>query len=253
MYPDQTVTSSVSGCIILFPCIRRHASDSGISSRTSTGSSHSSDLEMRYSEMVSKMMDIVQRLDAVQEDEDNLFGQLEEYQGSSDSDEDETVFPNPIQKKNLQPTQKTATLPAIKATPSEKISPHEKSMTLSPIHPNTIKRTQGVQRTKKRPVARTVSESDIGPQNVKLVRMKKISFEEGRQYFTNPDVEGIAPASLVDISTPQPTVSFLPTPEIRPLSARRRRAFKRKSIFDLDIPEQFPVSITCGSCKCCHY
>ena len=202
--------------------------------------------------MVSKMMDIVQPLDAVQEDEDNLFEQLEEYQGSSDSDEDETVFPNPIQKKNLQPTQKTATLPAGKATPSEKISSHEKSMTLSPIHPNTTKKR--VQWTKKRQVARTVSESDIGPQNVTLVRMKKISFEEGRQYFTNPDVEGIAPASLVDISTPQPTVSFLPTPEIRPLPARqRRRAFKRKSIFDLDIPEQFPVSITCGSCKCCHY
>ena len=49
--------------------------------------------------MVSKMMDIVQPLDAVREDEDNLFEQLEECQGSSDSDEDETVFLNPIQKK----------------------------------------------------------------------------------------------------------------------------------------------------------
>ena len=205
--------------------------------------------------MVSKMMDIVQPLDAVREDEDNLFEQLEECQGSSDSDEDETVFLNPIQtKKDFRPTQKTATLPADKATPSEKISPHEKSITLSPIHPNMTKKTQRLQRTKKRLVARTVSESDIGSQNVTLLRVKKSSFEEGRQYFTNTDVEGIAPVSLVDISTPQPTVSFLPTPEIRPLSTRqRRRAFKRKSIFDLDIPDQFPVSITCGSCKCCHY
>ena len=63
--------------------------------------------------MVSKMMDIVQPLDAVREDEDNLFEQLEECQGSSDSDEDETVFLNPIQKKkDFRPTQKTATLPA---------------------------------------------------------------------------------------------------------------------------------------------
>lgn len=42
--------------------------------------------------MVSKIMDIVQPLDAVQENEDNLFEHLEEPQGSSDSDEDETVL-----------------------------------------------------------------------------------------------------------------------------------------------------------------
>ena len=206
--------------------------------------------------MVSKMMDIVQPLDAVQEDEDNLFEDLEEFQGSSDSDENETVFPNPTQKKNFRPTQMTATLPAGRATPSEKISQHEKSTTLSSKPPNTTKKTQRVQWSKKLPVARTVSESDIGSQNVTLVRVKKNSFEEGQQYFTNTDVEGIAPVSLVDISAPQPTVSSLdlPTSEIRPRPTRqRRRAIKRKSTFDLDIPDQFPVSITCESCKCCHY
>lgn len=189
--------------------------------------------------MVSRIMDIVQPLDAVQEDEDNLFEHLEEPQGSSDSDEDETVFSNPIHEKNFQPTETTATLPAACRTiPSDSFPQHKKSMT---VHFDMTKKTQRVRWPKKPPVSRTVSESDIGPQNVTLVKMKKLSFEGGQQSFTNTDVEGIAP---VDISTPQSTSSSLSTSEIRPrLMRQRRRAVKRKSIFDLNIPDQFLVSI----------
>ena len=194
--------------------------------------------------MVSKIMDIVQPLDAVQEDEDNLFEHLEEPQGSSDSDEDETVFSNPIHEKNFRPTETTATLPAAsRTTPSDSFPQHKKLMTISSTHLDTTKRTQRV-RWPKKLVSRTVSESDIGSQNVTLVRMERNSFEGGQQSFTNTDMEGIAP---MNISTPQSTSSSLSTSETRPRPMRqRRRAMKRKSIFDLDIPDQFPVSITCG-------
>jgi len=195
--------------------------------------------------MVSKIMDIVQPLDAVQEDEDNLFEHLEEPQGSSDSDEDETVFSNPIHEKNFRPTETTATLPAAsRTTPSDSFPQHKKLMTISSTHLDTTKRTQRVRWPKKLPVSRTVSESDIGSQNVTLVRMKKHSFEGGQQSFTNTDVEEIAP---MNISTPQSTSSSSSTSETRPrLMRQHRRAMKRKSTFDLDIPDQFPVSITCG-------
>ena len=195
--------------------------------------------------MVSKIMDIVQPLDAVQEDEDNLFEHLEEPQGSSDSDEDETVFSNPIHEKNFRPTETTATLPAAsRTTPSDSFPQHKKLMTISSTHLDTTKRTQRVRWPKKLPVSRTVSESDIGSQNVTLVRMKKRSFEGGQQSFTNTDVEEIAP---MNISTPQSTSSSSSTSETRPrLMRQHRRAMKRKSTFDLDIPDQFPVSITCG-------
>ena len=195
--------------------------------------------------MVSKIMDIVQPLDAVQENEDNLFEHLEEPQGSSDSDEDETVFSNPIHEKNFRPTETTATLPAAsRTTPSDSFPQHKKLMTISSTHLDTTKRTQRVRWPKKLPVSRTVSESDIGSQNVTLVRMERNSFEGGQQSFTNTDMEGIAP---MNISTPQSTSSSLSTSETRPRPMRqRRRAMKRKSIFDLDIPDQFPVSITCG-------
>lgn len=195
--------------------------------------------------MVSKIMDIVQPLDAVQENEDNLFEHLEEPQGSSDSDEDETVFSNPIHEKNFQPTETTATLPAAsRTTPSDSFPQHKKLMTISSTHLDTTKRTQRVRWPKKLPVSRTVSESDIGSQNVTLVRMKKRSFEGGQQSFTNTDVEEIAP---MNISTPQSTSSSSSTSETRPrLMRQHRRAMKRKSTFDLDIPDQFPVSITCG-------
>ena len=190
--------------------------------------------------MVSKIMDIFQPLDAVQEDEDNLFEHLEEPQGSSDSDEDETVFSNPIHEKNFRPTETTATLPAACRTiPSDSFPQHKKSMTASSIHLDTTKKTQRVRWPKKLPVSRTVSESDIGSQNVTLVQMKKYSFEGAQQSYTNTDVERI-----VDISTPQSTSSSLSTSEIRPRPMRqRRRAVKRKSVFDLNIPDQFPVSI----------
>ena len=195
--------------------------------------------------MVSKIMDIVQPLDAVQENEDNLFEHLEEPQGSSDSDEDETVFSNPIHEKNFQPTETTATLPAAsRTTPSDSFPQHKKLMTISSTHLDTTKRTQRVRWPKKLPVSRTVSESDIGSQNVTLVRMEKYSFEGGQQSFTNTDVEEIAP---MNISTPQSTSSSSSTSETRPrLMRQHRRAMKRKSTFDLDIPDQFPVSITCG-------
>lgn len=195
--------------------------------------------------MVSKIMDIVQPLDAVQENEDNLFEHLEEPQGSSDSDEDETVFSNPIHEKNFRPTETTATLPAAsRTTPSDSFPQHKKLMTISSTHLDTTKRTQRVRWPKKLPVSRTVSESDIGSQNVTLVRMKKRSFEGGQQSFTNTDVEEIAP---MNISTPQSTSSSSSTSETRPrLMRQHRRAMKRKSTFDLDIPDQFPVSITCG-------
>ena len=194
--------------------------------------------------MVSKIMDIVQPLDAVQENEDNLFEHLEEPQGSSDSDEDETVLSNPIHEKNFRPTETTATLPAAsRTTPSDSFPQHKKLMTISSTHLDTTKRTQRV-RWPKKLVSRTVSESDIGSQNVTLVRMERNSFEGGQQSFTNTDMEGIAP---MNISTPQSTSSSLSTSETRPRPMRqRRRAMKRKSIFDLDIPDQFPVSITCG-------
>ena len=195
--------------------------------------------------MVSKIMDIVQPLDAVQENEDNLFEHLEEPQGSSDSDEDETVFSNPIHEKNFRPTETTATLPAAsRTTPSDSFPQHKKLMTISSTHLDTTKRTQRVRWPKKLPVSRTVSESDIGSQNVTLVRMKKRSFEGGQQSFTNTDVEEIAP---MNISTPQSSSSSSSTSETRPrLMRQHRRAMKRKSTFDLDIPDQFPVSITCG-------
>ena len=195
--------------------------------------------------MVSKIMDIVQPLDAVQENEDNLFEHLEEPQGSSDTDEDETVFSNPIHEKNFRPTETTATLPAAsRTTPSDSFPQHKKLMTISSTHLDTTKRTQRVRWPKKLPVSRTVSESDIGSQNVTLVRMKKRSFEGGQQSFTNTDVEEIAP---MNISTPQSTSSSSSTSETRPrLMRQHRRAMKRKSTFDLDIPDQFPVSITCG-------